>query len=77
MTPYPRHFHVVFDVASCLLNPSNYNFLVVCSFCAYIYSEEFAFFSERCPSQIYCAYIGLSERHKKIYGSNETKKIPR
>ena len=23
MTPYPRHFHVVFDVASCLLNPSN------------------------------------------------------
>ena len=22
MTPYPRHFHVVFDVASCLLNPS-------------------------------------------------------
>ena len=21
--PYPRHFHVVFDVASCLLNPSN------------------------------------------------------
>ena len=22
MTPYPRHFHVVFDVASCLLNLS-------------------------------------------------------
>ena len=22
MTPYPRHFHVFFDVASCLLNPS-------------------------------------------------------
>ena len=23
MTPYPRHFYVVFDVASCLLNPSS------------------------------------------------------
>ena len=22
-TPFPRHFHVVFDVASCLLNLSN------------------------------------------------------
>ena len=30
MTPHPRHFHVVFDVASCLLNLSNVVYVTTC-----------------------------------------------